>query len=141
MPLGLSVFAAYGKEQKLMKIAYAYEKAAGKSIRRMPDETPALEDKNLNRFMKKLIKKANAVSNTKYSKGFKEKEERMLKACRKAEEVNTKDPYATYEAARELAEAYDSVLVHMELDQQKGLTQEPSGESVLFSNGMNHRNL
>lgn len=55
----------------------------------------------------------------------------MLKACRKAEKVNTKDPYATYEVARELAEAYDSVLLHMELDQQKGLTQDFSGESIL----------
>ena len=141
MPLGLSVFAAYGKEQKLMKIAYAYEKAAGKSIRRMPDETPALEDKALNKFLKKLTKEAYAISNTKYSKGFKEKEERMLKACRKAEKVNTKDPYATYEVARELAEAYDNVLIHMELDQQKGLTQDFSGESILCSSGMSHGNL
>ena len=58
----------------------------------------------------------------------------MLKACRKAEKVNTKDPYATYEVARELAEAYDNVLIHMELDQQKGLTQDFSGESILSLN-------
>ncbi|MBQ4467779.1 MAG: hypothetical protein II918_06145 [Firmicutes bacterium] len=141
MPLGLSVFAAYGKEQKLMKIAYAYEKAAGKSIRRMPDETPALEDKALNKFLKNLTKEAYAISNTKYSKGFKEKEERMLKACRRAEKVNTKDPCATYEVARELADAYDNVLIHMELDQQKGLTQAFSGESILCSSGMSHGNL
>lgn len=90
-----------------------------------------VEDKTLNKFLKNLTKEAYAISNTKYSKGFKEKEERMLKACRKAEKVNTKDPYATYEVARELAEAYDNVLIHMELDQQKGLTQDFSGESIL----------
>ena len=65
----------------------------------------------------------------------------MLKACRRAEKVNTKDPYATYEVARELAEAYDNVLIHMELDQQKGMTQELSNESVLCTSGMSHGNL
>ena len=34
----------------------------------------------------------------------------MLSACEKAAEVDTKDPYAAYEAAEKLAKAYDRVI-------------------------------
>ena len=141
MPLGLSIFAGFGKEKKLMKIAYAYERKAGENIRRMPESTPALEDKTLNKFLKELIKKARSIDNTKYSAAFEKKEKQMLKALKKAEKVKTKDPYATYEAAKDLAEAYDSLVVFLEVDQQKGLTSEIPEKSIFCAKGMNSDNL
>ena len=109
MPLGLSVFADFGQEEKLMQIAYVYEKQAGDYIRRMPDQLPALEDEGLNSFLKELIEKAYSLSRSDNSK----KEGRiqiMLNACEKAMNVDTEDVYATYKAAEELAEAYDQAV-------------------------------
>ena len=37
----------------------------------------------------------------------------MLAACEKAKAVDKKDPYAVYEAAKELAEAYDTLKAAM----------------------------
>ena len=106
MPLGLSIFADFGQDEKLMQIAYAYQQQAGDFIRRMPDLVPALEDKQLNEYLTNLID----MSYT-FSRLFDGKEtgrvKIMTKACERALNVDTKDPYATYEAAKALAEAFD----------------------------------
>ena len=111
LPLGLSVFADFGQEKTLLQLAYAYEQQAGASIRQMSALTPALEDAALAGFLKDLIIKAYSVEDS-YS--FIKKPEGelqlMLSACEKAKAVDTKDPYATYEAAKTLAEAYDRVI-------------------------------
>ena len=109
MPLGFSVFADFGQEEKLMKIAYAYEKQAGDIIRRSPDLTPALEDESLTAFLEDLIDRAYSVDSEKAAKKCGGKYQLMLSACEKAKTVDTKDPCAVYEAARTLARAYDNV--------------------------------
>lgn len=38
----------------------------------------------------------------------------MLNACDKAKQIDTKDPYATYEAAKALAKVYDIVALALE---------------------------
>ena len=115
MPLGISVFADFGQEKTLLNIAYAYEKQAGDYIRRMPANTPALEDKTLNAFLTDLIDNAYSIDFSQYIKSKPEgKVQLMLSACDKAKSVDTKDPYATYEAAKALAEAYDNVMAYLE---------------------------
>ena len=109
MPLGLSLFSGFGQDETLLRIAYAYEQQAGDSVRRMPEVTPALEDTRLNTYLTELIDKAYTISSSKYSSKLEGKVQLMLNACQKAMEVDTKDPCATYEAARNLAEAYDKV--------------------------------
>ena len=110
MPLGLSLFSGYGQDGTLLKIAYAYEQQAGDIIRRMPDQTPALEDQALNAFLTDLIDRAYSIDYSQYAKKPEGKVQLMLSACEKAMDVDTKDPYATYEAARTLAEAYDRMI-------------------------------
>ena len=112
LPLGLSLFAGFGQEETLLQIAYAYEQQAGDIIRRAPEIAPALEDKALNEFLLDLIDRAYAIDFTKYKK-IPIPEGRvqiMLDACEDAMDVDMSDPYAVYEAARNLAEAYDRVL-------------------------------
>lgn len=108
-PLGLSIFADFGQEETLLKLAYAYEQQAGDHIRKMSELMPALEDASLNAFLEELIDKAYSI-NYGYKKKPEGKIQLMLSACEKAKAADTKDPYATYEAARELAEAYDNVM-------------------------------
>ena len=111
MPLGLSVFADFGQEKTLMNIAYAYEKQAGDFIRRMPKITPALEDETLSTFLDNLIDTAYSIDYSRYPNGKPEGKVRvMINACEKAKDVDTKDPYATYDAAKKIAEALDKVI-------------------------------
>ncbi len=110
MPLALNIFSTFGNEEKLMKIAYAYEQQAGKDIRRMPALTPALADPALNAYLEELIDRANAVDYSRYGKQPGCKAQMMLDACSKARNVNTNDPYAVYQAAEALAAAYDAVM-------------------------------
>ena len=110
MPLGLSMFSGFGQEAVLMQIAYAYEQQAGSLIRRMPELTPTLEDKELNAFLTDLIDRAYSIDYSQYEKKPEGKVRLMLNACEKAMDADTKDPYAVYEAARILAEAYDKVM-------------------------------
>ena len=104
----------YGKEQTLMQIAYAYEKQAGDIIRREPENTPALEDEALAGFLRGLIDRAYSIDYSKCGDKPEGKVQLMLAACEKAAAVDMKDPYATYEAAKELAQAYDSVIEALE---------------------------
>ena len=113
LPLGLSIFADFGQEEKLIKIAGVYEKQAGDSIRRSPDLTPALEDEALTAFLSELLDKAYSIDSGKAAKKCGGKYQLMLAACEKAVAVDTKDVYATYEAALTLAEAYDNVKANL----------------------------
>ena len=110
MPLGLSIFADFGQEEKLMKIAYAYEQQAGDIIRRIPDSVPALKDEALNEYLTDLIDKACVIGSSKYKDKFAGKVQLMMSACENAMDVDMDDPYAVYDAAKKLAEAYDSVM-------------------------------
>ena len=110
MPLGLSLFSSFGNEKALMEIAYAYEQQAGDYIRRMPERTPALPDQNLNAFLEDLMDQVYSIRYSRYNKKPDGKVQLMLNAYAKAQNVNTKDPYATYEAAENLARAYDRVM-------------------------------
>ena len=104
----------YGNEKTLMEIAYAYEQQAGANIRRMPERTPALQDKKLNAFMEDLMEQAYSIDYSKYNKKSDGKVQLMLNACDKAKNVDLKDPYAAYEAAEYLAAAYDRVMAALE---------------------------
>ena len=110
MPLGLSVFSAYGRDDKLIGIAYAYEKQAGETIRKMPDITPPLEDERLNAFLTGLTGEARELI-SKHGEDFGESADPLIAACEKAETVDLKDPYAVYDAAKELAEIYDTAVL------------------------------
>ncbi|MBQ7703700.1 MAG: hypothetical protein IJT40_04920 [Firmicutes bacterium] len=110
LPLGLSVFTGFGREETLFRIAYAYEKQAGESIRRMPAITPALPDENLNAFLRELIFRAYDITDTDYDRAYAGLVQNMLDAVNRAEETDLNDPYAVYDAARTLAEAYDKVI-------------------------------
>lgn len=110
MPLGLSVFSAYGRDDKLIGIAYAYEKQAGETIRKMPDITPPLEDERLNAFLTGLTGEARELI-SEHGEDFGESAATLIAACEKAETVDLKDPYAVYDAAKELAEIYDKAVM------------------------------
>ena len=114
MPLGLALFAGYGQDGTLLRIAYAYEQQAGSIIRRMPEITPALEDKELNTFLTDLIDRAYSIDYQAYGEKPEGKVQLMMNACEKAMDTDMKDPYAVYEAAEALAEAYDRVMSALE---------------------------
>ena len=109
LPLGLSLFAGFGQEQKLVKIAYAYEQQAGDEVRRIPDNIPPLADEGLNRYVEGMIEKAYELSETRYDPAFRGLVQEMLDACEKAKTADPSDPYAVYEAAEEIAESYDKM--------------------------------
>ena len=109
LPLGLSLFTGYGQEEKLINIAYAYEQQAGDEIREIPDSIPPLKDEALNAFVSDLAEKAREMSGSRHDAAFDSMVEEMLDACEKAESADENDPYAVYEAGKELAEAYDKV--------------------------------
>lgn len=110
MPLGMSMFSSYGNEKTLMEIAYAYEQQAGKSIRQMPDSVPALVDENVTDFLEELEEKVYDIDYSLYSVYPEGKVKSMYRKCEKAEEVDASDVYATYQAAMNLAKAYDKVM-------------------------------
>ena len=110
LPLGLSFFASYGQDEKLLRIAYAYEQQAGSIIRRSPDLTPALRDDNLNAFVIDLIDRAYSIDYSRVRNKPEGKIQIMLNACQKALNTDKNDPYAVYETAYELAKAYDNVM-------------------------------
>ena len=106
MPLGLSLFSGYGRDVKLLDIAYAYERQAGDSIRRMPEITPPLADTALNGFLLDLIAEARSLG-SEYRVAMGEIIQPVLDACDRSEKTDMSDPYAVYAAAGELAEEYD----------------------------------
>ncbi len=110
LPLGLSVFSGFGQEKTLIRIAYAYEKQAGSVIRRVPANVPPLPDERLVAFLTELIHKAYDITDTDYDRAYSGLVQTMTDACKKAEEVDKKDPYAVYAAASDLAAIYDKVI-------------------------------
>ncbi len=110
MPLGMSMFSSYGNEKALMEIAYAYEQQAGDSLREMPDTVPALKDEKVAEYLEELEEKVYDIDYSLYSVYPEGKVKSMYRKCEKAEEVDVSDVYATYQAAMNLAKAYDKVM-------------------------------
>ena len=109
-PMGLSVFAGFGKDDTLVQIASAYQQQAGSLIRRMPEHTPALRDEKLNGFLEALMEAAYSIDTSGFSGALAGKAGMMETALRKAADADMNDPYAVYEAAAGLAKAYDRLL-------------------------------
>lgn len=109
LPLGMSMFSSYGNEATLMQIAYGYEQQAGDSIRQQPYTTPALEDKNVDKFLDDLMDKVYSIDYSQYTVYPTAKIKKMEKKYDVAACVDTSDVYKTYEATKELATAYDNV--------------------------------
>lgn len=118
MPLGMSMFSSYGNEETLMEIAYGYEQIAGSSIREMPYTTPALEDEELNEYLEELMDKVDGIDYAEYTIYPQGKIHAVLNKYAAAEDVDTSDVYATYEAAYDLAKAYDSLMVKLEANKK-----------------------
>lgn len=110
MPLGMSLFTSYGNEEKLIEIAYSYEQTAGESIRKQPSTVPALEDKNVDKFLDKLIDKTDSIDFSEYTVYPNGKLNVLLNKYAEATEVDRSDVYETYEATYDLAKAYDSLM-------------------------------
>ena len=110
MPLGMSMFTSYGNEETLFEIAYAYEQQAGSGIRKAPETVPALKDENVNAYLEKLMDQVYSIDYKKYSVYPEAKIKKMYSKYEEAEKIDTDDVYETYEAAHDLAVAYDAVL-------------------------------
>ena len=137
MPLGMNFIADFGNDETLMQIAYAYEQQAGEYIRKMPERTPALKDKDLNAFLEDLMNKVYSIDYSKYNEKPIGKVKLMLNACEKANNADRKDPYQTYEAARELARTYDNVMTDLEASgsaQNKKAAEVTVGQQVTRGN-------
>ncbi|MCR4892120.1 MAG: amidase [Lachnospiraceae bacterium] len=110
LPMGLSLVGRFGGEKELMEIAYGYEKEAGDLIKKLPSNSPALRDENLNSYLDALMEEACNIQPAKY--GFDESSSEIKKlndAYNKALEADYDDPDSVYNAAYELAVAYDKV--------------------------------
>ena len=110
MPVGMHFVGRFGDEKTLMQIAYAYEQQAGPDIRRMPENTPALKDDNLNAFLESLMDEVYSIDYSVFGSKPEGKAKLMEKAYDRAAAVDLSDPYAVYEAAYELARAYDNTV-------------------------------
>ena len=114
LPLGLSIFAGFGKDDTLVQIAFAYQQQAGSLIRRIPENTPALRDEKLNGFLEALMEAAYSIDTSGFSGALAGKTGMMENALRKVAAADMGDPYAVYEAAATLARAYDRLLEELE---------------------------
>ena len=66
-PLGLSLFAGFGKDDTLEQIACACQKQAGSLIHRMPENAPALRGEKLNGFLEALMETAWSIDTSRFS--------------------------------------------------------------------------
>ncbi len=110
LPMGLSLVGKFGGEKELLEIAYAYEKEAGDRIKKNPEITPALRDERLNSFLDALMEESAGLNPAKY--GYSESSSVIRKlenAYEKALNADYDDPCSVYDAAYELATAYDKV--------------------------------
>ncbi|MBQ3357101.1 MAG: amidase [Oscillospiraceae bacterium] len=64
LPLGLSMFAGYGKDDVLLQIAYAYDQIA--DVKTHPWTTPVLPDYNLAAYAKDLLSQAETLERSVY---------------------------------------------------------------------------
>ncbi len=110
LPLGMRLFGKFGDEKNLIEMAYAYEQQAGPQIRRMPPDSPALEDQNLAAYLEAVLDAAYSIDYDLYQTKPTGKAELLKAACSKAFDVDTSDPYATYKASMRVAKAYDKVM-------------------------------
>ena len=110
MPLGMHVVGKFGDEKSLMQIAYAYEQQAGPDIRQMPATTPALKDVNLNAYLEALMDEVYSIDYAAFGSKPDGKVRLMEAAYDRASAVDRSDPYAVYDAAYDLAKAYDKTV-------------------------------
>jgi len=110
LPMGLSVFAGFGKDDTLVQIACAYQQQAGSLIRRMPEITPALRDERLNGFLEALMEAAWSIDTSDFEGPAAGRARMMENALEKAADADRNDPYAVYKAAADLARTYDRLL-------------------------------
>ena len=110
LPLGLCMFAGYGKDDVLLQIAYAYDQAA--DVETHPWTTPALPDPDLAAYAADLLSRTQSLSSDDYTETSLAVVATAVQALTgmkmgtAAGEVDT----ATYQAAvRELAVAFDAL--------------------------------
>lgn len=111
MPMGFNLFTSYGNEKELIEIAYGYQETSGyDNIRTAPYTTPALEDKDLDKYLDNLMEKVDTINYDNYTVYPQGKIQVMINKYAKAADVDESDVYATYSAAYDLAKAYDKVM-------------------------------
>lgn len=111
MPMGFNLFTSYGNEKELIEIAYGYQETSGyDNIRTAPYTTPALEDKDLDKYLDNLMEKVDTINYDNYTVYPQGKIQVMINKYVKAADVDESDVYATYSAAYDLAKAYDKVM-------------------------------
>lgn len=111
MPMGFNLFTSYGNEKELIEIAYGYQEISGyENIRTAPYTTPALEDKDLDKYLDSLMEKVDTINYDNYTAYPQGKIQVMINKYAKAADVDESDVYATYSAAYDLAKAYDKVM-------------------------------
>ena len=66
-PLGLSLFAGFGKDDTLEQIACACQQQAGSLIRLMPENAPALRGEKLSGFLEALMETARSIDTSRFS--------------------------------------------------------------------------
>lgn len=111
MPMGFNLFTSYGNEKELIEIAYGYQETSGyENIRTAPYTTPALEDKDLDKYLDNLMEKVDTINYDNYTVYPQGKIQVMINKYAKAADVDESDVYATYSAAYDLAKAYDKVM-------------------------------
>ena len=110
MPLGMHIIGKFGGEKALMEIAYAYEQQAGPDIRQAPACAPALCDANLNAYLEALMNEVYIIDYSAFGSKPEGRAKLMEKAYDKAAAVDMADPYAVYDAAYNLADAYDKTI-------------------------------
>lgn len=120
MPLGMSIFTSYGNEKTLFEIAYAYEQQAGSSIRKAPESVPALKDEHVNTYLENLMDLVYSIDYDQYTVYPEAKIKKMYTKYEEAEKIDTNDVYETYEAAYDLAVAYDAVLTALDGKEKAG---------------------
>ena len=111
MPMGFNLFTSYGNEKELIEIAYGYQETSGyDTIRTASYTTPALEDKDLDKYLDNLMEKVDTINYDNYTVYPQGKIQVMINKYVKAADVDESDVYATYSAAYDLAKAYDKVM-------------------------------
>lgn len=113
MPLGMHIIGKFGGEKALMEIAYAYEQQAGPDIRQAPACAPALCDANLNAYLEALMNEVYIIDYSAFGSKPEGRAKLMEKAYDKAAAVDMSDPYAVYDAAYNLADAYDKTIADL----------------------------
>ena len=105
MPLGMSLFAGYGKERVLLEIAYAYEQLCEK--RQQPPYTPPLRDDGLINFAEQLLADAQKLEAADYTEeSFADLTLASLAAENSLKTLNMASLHAK---TQKLAEAYDAL--------------------------------